>query len=552
MADASKPKSAFDGIGLKASVDAIKREIRQLYGEDHVPWVIGYSGGKDSTAVLQLVWLALADLPSDQRTKPVHVISTDTLVENPIVASWVNHSLEVMTRASDKQCMPIKPHRLTPEVRDSFWVNLIGVGYPAPRPKFRWCTERLKIKPSNTFIRNVVRENGEAILVLGTRRAESSARAANMDSHAKSKVRDRLTPNSSLLNSLVYTPIESWSNDDVWTFLMQFDNPWGYPNKDLMGMYRGASADGECPLVVDTSTPSCGSSRFGCYVCTLVDQDKSMAAMIQNDQEKEWMEPLLALRNELDFRGDAKRKAEAENRDFRRNTGTVTFQPTPDGKGKLVRGPYTQKARAHWLRRVLETQRIIREEGPPEVRSIELLSVAELAEIRRIWVEDKHEIEDLLPGIYEEATGSKYPGPPLEQHLIFDKESLHLLREQCDGANPFQSELLYEMARNLLDVERRYRTMSARRGLFKDLEEQVERCFYESEEDALSRAYQIQKSRAADPSLFADANNGDPDDGEETSEQTPVSPLVQVTVRHSSAVKRTESEAHGGSQNNDH
>ena len=147
----------------------------------------------------------------------------------------------------------------------------------------------MKIRPSNKFIRAVVRRYGEAILVLGTRKAESQERARRMQRHEKHRVRDRLSPNASLPNSLVYSPIEDWSNDDVWLFLMQFPNPWGHTNKSLLGMYQGASADGECPLVVDTSTPSCGSSRFGCWVCTVVDQDRSMEAMIKNDEEKVWM-----------------------------------------------------------------------------------------------------------------------------------------------------------------------------------------------------------------------------------------------------------------------
>ena len=74
--------------------------MQQLYLADQVPWVVGYSGGKDSTAILQLVWMALAGLPAEQRHKPVHVISTDTLVENPVVAAWVTHSLEVMAAAA--------------------------------------------------------------------------------------------------------------------------------------------------------------------------------------------------------------------------------------------------------------------------------------------------------------------------------------------------------------------------------------------------------------------------------------------------------------------
>ena len=483
--------SAFTG-GMSRELAELREEVRELYLEDAVPWVIGYSGGKDSTAILQLVWRALEELPPEQRTKPVHIISTDTLVENPVVAAWVGGSLKRIGEAAEAQGLPIVPHRLTPAIEDTFWVNLIGRGYPAPRNKFRWCTNRLKIQPSNTFIRDVVRDNGEAILVLGTRRAESSRRSANMKKHARNAIRDKLGPNANLPNCLVYTPVEHWANDDVWAFLTREPNPWGQDNHDLMGMYRGASEDGECPLVVDKTTPSCGNSRFGCYVCTLVDQDKSMAAMIQNDAEKEWMEPLLALRDELDFRGDEKRAAEKRNRDFRRMRGGLTlYRPGDADVDQLVRGPYTQEARANWLRRVLETQQIVREIGPPEVAEIELLTPGELQEIRRLWVVEKHEIEDLVPGIYEAATGKSYPGPPIDEDLVFDAEALAMLREECGSAaegGEVPGPLAFELARNLLDVERRYRTKASRRGLFKELEKAVERCFYDGEEDALGRA----------------------------------------------------------------
>lgn len=474
--------SVFAGAGFSQVIDACKAEIRELYAADAVPWVIGYSGGKDSTAILQLVWLALAELDPAQRGKPVHVISTDTLVENPVVAAWVNRSLETMNEAAQRATLPVKPHRLTPEIEDTFWVNLIGRGYPAPRNKFRWCTERLKIKPSNRFIRDVVRDNGEAILVLGMRKAESQLRARTMAKHEKKAVRDRLTQNAKLPNCLVYTPIEDWSNDDVWTFLMRVKNPWGYNNKDLLTMYQGASEDGECPLVVDSSTPSCGDSRFGCWVCTLVDQDKSMAAMIQNDGEKEWMLPLLELRNALDFRGEEARLLERSRRDFRRITGQLTYYENVAGESQLVPGPYKQEARALWLRRVLKAQRHIRDHGPDHVRSIVLVTKDELQEIRRIWVMDKHEVEDLLPRIYEEEMREPYPGSPIDDNLTFDAESLELLRGLCENG------LHYELTRNLLDTERRFRTMAARRGLFDALEDEIRKCFYDSEEDALARA----------------------------------------------------------------
>jgi DNA sulfur modification protein DndC len=229
-----------------------------------------------------------SDFPdgADQHAKPVRVITTDTLVEQPLVAAWVDTSQARMREAAREQGLPIVPHKLTPEVEDSFWVNLIGKGYPAPRQKFRWCTERLKIRPSNQFIRNGVRASGEAILVLGTRKAESQARAGRMSAQKTLRIRDLvLRPNANLPNSLVYTPIEDWSNDDVWLYLMQVKNPWGHDNNTLLGMYQGASEGGECPLVVDTTTPSCGTSRFGCWVCTARDKDRSMEAMIKNDED---------------------------------------------------------------------------------------------------------------------------------------------------------------------------------------------------------------------------------------------------------------------------
>jgi DNA sulfur modification protein DndC len=437
---------------------------------DQVPWVLGYSGGKDSTAILQLVWQALTELDVAQRTKSVHVISTDTLVENPVVAGWVTRSLEVMGVAASKQGLPIVPHRLTPEIADTFWVNLIGRGYPAPRPKFRWCTERLKIKPSNAFIRGVVRDHGEAILVLGIRKAESQARARAMEKHEKRRVRERLSPNASLPNSLVYSPIEDWTNDDVWMFLMQFKNPWGFDNKALLTMYQGASADGECPLVVDSSTPSCGDSRFGCWVCTLVEKDKSMQAMIHNDQEKEWMLPLLALRNELDVSDDR------HLRDFRRMSGRVHLF-----HDRYVPGPYTQASRERWLRLLLEAQRHVRANGPKGLQ-IELISVAELQEIRRIWVVDKHEIEDLLPSIYQDVMSEPYPGPPIDEDVAFDREALQVLRDVA------QDDLHYELVRELLDVERQHQYMARRAGLFDELDGTLRRGFYDSAEDALGRA----------------------------------------------------------------
>lgn len=491
MATTATKISAFAALGLKATVEQLKEEVRELYLADDVPWIIGYSGGKDSTAILQLTWLALAELPAEQRRKTVHVISTDTMVENPIVASWVTRSLDVMKDMSAKQGMPIQPHRLTPRNEDSFWVNLIGKGYPAPRHKFRWCTERLKIKPSTAFITGVVKQSGEAILLLGSRKAESQARAKVMARHEKHRARERLSPNASLPSTLVYTPIEDWTNDDVWMFLMQVKNPWGYNNKDLLTMYQGASPDGECPLVVDSSTPSCGDSRFGCWVCTLVDKDKSMTAMIQNDQEKEWMTPLLELRNALDFRNggapDDEDSSDRKLRDFRRMSGAVQLF-----HDRLIPGPYTQEARENWLRKLLAAQTWIRRNGPANVKSIELISLDELQEIRRLWVVEKHEMEDSLPRIYAEATGESYPGHRLDDNLVLGEDEMLVLREACGG-----DRLHYEMTRELLSVERQQRAHARRAGLFDQLEKSIRRHYYDDKNDATDMARRHAQAHSA-------------------------------------------------------
>jgi DNA sulfur modification protein DndC len=397
----------------------IIEEIQSLYLSDSLPWIIGYSGGKDSTASLQLIWLAIAALPEDRRRfKPIHVISTDTLVENPVIALWVELSLRQMDIAALTQGLPFKPHRLTPSLENRFWVNLIGKGYPAPRNKFRWCTDRLKISASTKFIQDLSEANGEAILVLGQRRGESQVRDKVMDTYQHS-TRERLSRNKDpkLSRVWVYLPIETWSSDDVWEYIIQTPNPWGINNQDLFDIYRGATPDSECPIVVDKSTPSCGDSRFGCYVCTMVSQDKSMAAMIQNDEDKAWMQPIMA------FRDDFLAVDDREHRDFRRLNGRLTVM-----RDRLVHGPYSQERRHRLLVELLKAQQAAMKAGQSKgYGQIELVSIEELDEIRRIWVEDKGEIEDAVPRLYAEALGKPYPGRELDP-MPLDLSDLVLLK----------------------------------------------------------------------------------------------------------------------------
>jgi len=487
-------------------IKAITAEIQALYTRDEIPWIIGYSGGKDSTAVLQLVWTAISALPRQKRTKTIYVLTTDTLVENPIVSAWVQQSISRIQTATKKQKLPFEPHLLTPEIKDTFWVNLIGKGYPAPRHMFRWCTERLKINPSNRFVKEVVRTSGEAIIVLGTRKAESSRRAGVMAKRevghvgnllATEEVNEKegsLLYRGTLPGSLIYSPISDWRNDEVWLYIMQWENPWGHSNKDLFRMYRGATEDNECPFVIDTSTPSCGDSRFGCWVCTLVNQDKSMAAMIQNDEEKEWMQPLLDLRNELDVYDDHDR------RDFRRLTGKVQLfeRRKKDSTTEVIPipGPYKRYWREEWLRRVLEAQKLAQQNAPEGMRDIQLISQQELSEIRRIWREEKHEFDDSLPRIYFEVTGEKFrdtrPGADTSTLGPDEWAILETICQEHHNGDPMHLELVAK----LLDTEREFQTQSRRTGIYKALEA----CFATSarpKEDAVDHAHAIRDLKQA-------------------------------------------------------
>lgn len=457
----------------KEKVDKLMQTVRDLYEADDIPWVIGYSGGKDSTATLQLVWLALKQLGPLKRKKTVHVINTDTLVESPIVSKWVEKSLNVMQEAAYLQNLPIVTHRLTPKVENTFWVNFIGRGYPFPRKKIRWCTDRLKIKPVNDFIKSKIAEHGEIILVLGTRKAESAHRAITMTKYEKKRVRELLSPNPTLANELVFSPLENWTDDDVWFFLMQYKNPWGYSNMDLLSLYRGATADNECPLMVEKDLPSCGKSRFGCWVCTMVEQDKSMAAMISNDSEKEWMTPLLEFRNEF---GDEEK--DRSRRTFRKMNGTIQ-----GSYGKLHHGPYLKEVREEWLEKLLKIQENIRENGPEEFKNLELISQAELKEIRRIWVLEKHEFDDSLPRIYKKVTGKELDDPDFVESSSFGSAEWDILKDVCKDLYP-EEELAFEMMYKLVDIENRAIQMNNRKGILDSIEDCLHSSFYKNEDDA--------------------------------------------------------------------
>lgn len=120
--------------------------IDQYFAKDNKrPWIVGFSGGKDSTMLLQLVWYALKSIPVELRTRKIYIVCNNTLVENPKILEYTEKVLGKIQKAAVEQLLPITVHRTAPKLEDTFWVNLIGRGYPSPNNVFRWCTERMKI-----------------------------------------------------------------------------------------------------------------------------------------------------------------------------------------------------------------------------------------------------------------------------------------------------------------------------------------------------------------------------------------------------------------------
>ena len=159
-------------------------EMRLVYQHDQRPWMLGFSGGKDSTLLCQLVFEMLHTLKPEERTKKIYVVTSDTMVENPIVKDYMYRMNAAINTASESEHLNVEAHMLHPEIRQTFWSLVIGLGYPTPEaPGFRWCTERLKINPSNKFTYDTIKKDGEIVILLGVRKAESAARSKSISFH---------------------------------------------------------------------------------------------------------------------------------------------------------------------------------------------------------------------------------------------------------------------------------------------------------------------------------------------------------------------------------
>lgn len=422
----------------------VEDDILDQYQNDESPrpWIIAFSGGKDSTTVLQLVWNSLKKIEVDKRKRHIHIVCNNTLVENPVILSYVKKQLDLIKIAAAEQSMPISVEHTIPSINNTFWVNLIGRGYVAPNHLFRWCTERLKIKPTTKYIQDRISLYGEVIILLGTRKAESNTRARSIKRY---EVKGKRLSKHHLSGAYVYAPLREVATNDIWWYLAENSSPWHSDNTDLIHIYRNASDDNDCPLITDTSTPACGRSRFGCWVCTVVSSDKSMQNLISTGDI--WMRPLLEFRNML---------AETINRDnpvyepqkyrmpIRRNT-------------QIGLGPYWPRWRQYILEQLLKAQKEV-QKTMPEIR---LITEQELVAIQVIWDRDfisEYEVAETYSKVY----GSVIESLDFIAHSYTERR---LLQEVCVN---HKSDV--DLISSLLKAHRNKILFRNKRGLQRDVE----------------------------------------------------------------------------------
>jgi DNA sulfur modification protein DndC len=448
--------------GKEKVLNDIYKEIKSVYLSDDRPWVIGYSGGKDSTLTAMVVFEAINQLPASMRKKEIHLLSSDTMVENPLIYTYLENNIKMMNKYSEESNLNIFPKLVKPNVSETFWSLLLGKGYPSPRQKFRWCTHRLKIKPMDEYINQLAKKHGSVIVILGVRSAESNSRKTSIEEHTiDGKILKTHTTNN---NAFVYAPIEHLSNDDVWTCLLNTNTPWGFDNSLLLSLYKDATDESECPMQQDVNSPPCGKSRFGCWICTVVSKDKSLSGFIQNEYDE--LRPLLNFRNLL--------AAVRENPEYRQNyrmNGKIYYVGSQENEHRGF-GPFSLTGRIKLMKSLLETEVEFNKYLKTAEKKrftinqdlyYELITKGELKYIREKWIEEG-DWTDTLPTMYEEITGKPFYTGYVNQPFI-SKSDNEILESICD-----ETGIDSGLVKSLITLENKYLGLNTRKGIYNKID----------------------------------------------------------------------------------
>ena len=394
----------------------IVEEMKMVYLHDNRPWMIGFSGGKDSTMLVMLVFEMLATLNPNQITKKIYITSSDTMVENPVVERYMLKMSQKIGEVGAKY--NIQTDIVRPEADKTFWSYLIGLGYPTPEPPgFRWCTDRLKIRPINKFTLDTIKKNGEVVMLLGVRKAESSYRARGIT--AREVEGKLLVRHTDIENAYVYNPITEIPNKLVWEYLLKNDGitPWETDNKYLFSLYQGEDLGEEQSVLGEVDKDKIavtGNSRFGCWICTMVKEDKSLLNFINKGCDE--LIPYRDFRNWL-----IENRNNPELRDKKRRNGSV-YQKMD---GEYGMGPFTMYGRQVILEKLLELENITGQE---------LITKEELKAIDAMWESEGDIYRRTLVEIYARVKGERLPWDEYRVPM-FSSDARRILEETCEEYN---------------------------------------------------------------------------------------------------------------------
>jgi len=430
---------------MKIAEETIEKLKEQYFADDR-PWVVTYSGGKDSTAVLLLVIKMLQELHKEGKdTKHCYVVSSDTAVEMPIIEQYTKTRLNQINEFAKSSGLKLSSHKLEPKIEESFFTLMLGLGYPAPTSSFRWCTERLKINPATEFLKGLVNQHQSILMLLGVRTDESVARAASIESRIENF--RGLIMHEDIPNAFILSPIKYWTNEDVWTYLSKNPFPWG-DHSYMMSLYDKGSSEGDCNIALNPDSPSCGKTRFGCWVCTVVEKDRSMDGMLKNGEE--WMEPLWKYRETIyKYRNDLTKRY-TRRRNGSSGAGAFLVDVRKELLEDLLKAEEKVNTNYHTMKKDASDYK------PDE--KIQIIRDQEIVAIQKKWDGDG----DISNSAYRIA--QKFG-------RLKDKLITTPLREELES---FENEdFNIELFERIYEIESHSKNISKRYGTLKDIEKRV-------------------------------------------------------------------------------
>jgi DNA sulfur modification protein DndC len=428
---------------LEEKITLVVERLKQDFLTDSRPWVVTFSGGKDSTTVLHLVVDMLLEMKKEgiEQTKKVYVVSSDTGVEMPLIEDYAGNKLDQIRIFAEKENLDIHVEKLSPKVTESFWTLLLGKGYPSPNQTFRWCTDRMKIRPATTFLKSLSDQNESILMLLGVRSDESSSRAISIEKRIDNHRGFSMHPD--IPNAFIYSPIKDWTNAEVWTFLSKYPAPWG-KHDDMMVLYDKGSGEGDCNVALNPEAATCGKTRFGCWVCTVVSKDKSMDNMLKNPEDQ-WMRPLHDFRNLLEDYRDP----ESGKRQPRRRNGQKSI------------GPFKLETRKELLEKLLDTEYKLK----VELAGKTLIKDEEIIQIQEEWLNDGDFFESAI------TLAKKYDrNVPYESVKAFNEDEQEYIESICQENN-----INKELIDHIMQCEHSFRHHSIRAKAFGQFETIIER-----------------------------------------------------------------------------